>query len=159
MKKIAIAALSLVTTVLVAGPASAQEYPPGGATCGVSSTVVPPGGSLTVGCDNLLPGSPFTIEFLSPEVLATGTVDADGSFSETVSIPSDARPGDHLIRVRGTDADGDPVSIEIPITVPGPGAEGVAFTGANITVGMLILAGLIVAGSAALVAGRRRANI
>jgi hypothetical protein len=40
----------------------------------------------------------------------------------------------------------------------GPAAEGVAFTGANITVGLMILAGLIVAGSAALVAGRTRSR-
>ena len=159
MKKIAIAAMSLATALLVSGHVSAQEYPPGGATCGVSATVVSPGGSLTVGCDNLLPGSSFTIEFLSPEVLASGTVGADGSFSETVTIPSDATPGDHIILVRGTDADGDPVSIEIPITVSGgAAAEGVAFTGANITVGLLLLVGLVIAGGTALVAGRRRAR-
>jgi hypothetical protein len=40
----------------------------------------------------------------------------------------------------------------------GAGAGGIAFTGADIMVGLIILAGLIVVGWAALAAGRRRAR-
>jgi hypothetical protein len=40
----------------------------------------------------------------------------------------------------------------------GAGAGGIAFTGADIMVGLVILAGLIVIGWAALAAGRRRAR-
>jgi hypothetical protein len=39
-----------------------------------------------------------------------------------------------------------------------PGGEEVAFTGANITLWMVLLAGLVVAGILALVAGRRRSK-
>jgi hypothetical protein len=41
----------------------------------------------------------------------------------------------------------------------GAGAGGIAFTGADIMVGLVILAGLIVIGWAALAAGRRRERV
>jgi hypothetical protein len=40
----------------------------------------------------------------------------------------------------------------------GAGAGGIAFTGADILVALVVLAGLIVVGTAALVAGRRRSR-
>lgn len=45
---------------------------------------------------------------------------------------------------------------EAPTGVAPPGAEEVAVTGANITLWMVLLAGLVVGGILALVAGRRR---
>jgi hypothetical protein len=40
----------------------------------------------------------------------------------------------------------------------GAGAGGIAFTGADILIALVVLAGLIVVGTAALVAGRRRSR-
>ncbi|MGH2652932.1 MAG: hypothetical protein ACRDHV_01090 [Actinomycetota bacterium] len=161
MRRMTGAAITATAAILLlAAPAGAQEYPPEGATCGVSATVVPAGGSLTVSCAGLLPGSPWTITFESePQVLATGTAGADGSFSTSVTIPSNASPGAHTLTITGTEADGSPFSISIPITVSGAAVPGLAVTGGNITVGLILLAGLLAAAAAALLVGRRRARV
>lgn len=159
MRRMTGAAVATAAAMLLAAPAGAQQYPIEGATCGLSVTVVPPGGSLTVSCDGLLPGSPWTITFESePQVLATGTAGPDGSFSEGVTIPGDASPGSHTITITGTEADGTPFSISIPITVTGAGA-GLAVTGGNISVALILLAGLLAAATAALLIGRRRSRV
>lgn len=146
--------------LLLAGPAGAQEYPIDDAECGVSATVVPPGGSITVSCNNLLPGSPWTITFESePQVLATGTAGADGSFSASVTIPGDASPGSHTLTITGTEEDGDPFSISIPITVTGAAVPGLAVTGGNITMGLILLAALLAGAAVALLVGRRRSRV
>jgi hypothetical protein len=44
----------------------------------------------------------------------------------------------------------------VPGSPAGPGAEGPAFTGANISLGVIILISLVVVGALLLVAGRRR---
>ena len=150
-----------LAALLLMGPANAQYPPDEGPTCGLSVTVVPPGGSVTVSCDGFLPGSPWTITFFSqPEVLASGTVGSDGSFTETVTIPGDASPGRHILRVTGTADDGTPAVIDLPITVTGAAAAPgpLAVTGDNLKVGLLLLAGLLAAGTAVLLVGRRRAR-
>ncbi|HEX2031718.1 MAG TPA: hypothetical protein VHL78_10000 [Actinomycetota bacterium] len=162
MRKTTGAIIAGLAALLLMGPANAQYPPDEETSCGVSVTVVPPGGSLTVSCGGFLPGSPWTITFFSqPEVLASGTVGADGSFSATVMIPGDASPGQHTLRVSGTADDGTPVVIDIPITVAGAAAAPgpLAVTGDNLKVGLLMLAGLLAAGTAVLLIGRRRGRV
>jgi hypothetical protein len=47
---------------------------------------------------------------------------------------------------------------EAPTGVAPPGAGEVAFTGANITLWMVLLAGLVIGGTLALIVGRRRSK-
>jgi len=44
-----------------------------------------------------------------PIVLATGFADANGNFSQYVTIPADTPAGSHAITVTGTDLNGNPI--------------------------------------------------
>ena len=152
-----IAATALFAGVLGVQGANAQ-YPPA-ASCSLSETTVALGETITVSCGGFLPGSTVTVEILSPQVLATATVGADGEVSLAATIPSDLEPGTHTLRISGTAADGSPVVIERTIVVlaaEGVAEEGLAITGGNIMLAVLLFGGLIAAGTSALILGRRR---
>lgn len=127
------AALALVWPLAAAGVA--EEYPPDGPTVSMESLTLPPGDTTTISGQGLLPGSTVTISVLSERrILGRTEVAADGSFSTQVTIPTDLSPGEHVLRVEGTDADGEPTRVETTFVVeaaddqPGrdedpPGAE------------------------------------
>ena len=80
--------------------------------------------SVTVTPELNLKGSGFTPRFpvlidlySTPVRLATPIADAGGSFSVSLSVPPGTPPGNHEIRVSGTDADGTDVTMNIPIVV------------------------------------------
>ncbi|HWC33112.1 MAG TPA: hypothetical protein VG709_08295 [Actinomycetota bacterium] len=165
MRLVTKVAVVLVGVLVLGGPAAAQQYPPDEPTCGISDTVVVPGQAITITCDGWQPGSEVTATFFShPVVLGSDTANSQGEVSITGTIPGDAEPGDHVIRVEGIADDGEPAVVEIGVTVAGAGAAAgdgaaqVAVTGRNVTVGFMILAGLIVGGTVALLIGRRRAS-
>jgi hypothetical protein len=153
--------------------ASAQPVPDCYPNCeptGSVSDVSPQAGqTITVTGGNFCPNSDVAVLFDGEEI-GTGTADGDGTVSVQVTIPEDATPGDHVITLSGLGSDCEtPANVEIPITVvsgagagvggggAGAGAGGgVAFTGANISLGMLLLAGLVIVGAASLIVGRRR---
>jgi hypothetical protein len=152
----------LLAGVLMGSPALAQ-YPPAAPTAEASDTKVVPGQPITVSGTDWQAGSDVTISFLStPLFLGTGTVGPEGTFSAKVTIPSDASAGAHTLRVSGDDRDGVPATVGIAIQVVAAAAEeevdtgGLAFTGTNISIGLLIVAGLLIAGGLALWAARRR---
>ncbi|MGH2739789.1 MAG: hypothetical protein ACRDH6_04800 [Actinomycetota bacterium] len=174
------AALILAVGSFVAafsGPAFAQYpiNPPGGGPPGGGPGVPQPtiettGGSLVPGDDGCSsstqtvsgsdwqPHSTVVIEFIaSPaQVIGRARVNANGDFSTEVSVPASGF-GTHTIRVRGFAADGSPRTIETTITCLAQVSPGVlAFTGANITVGGILLLTLVVIGTSTYVAGRRR---
>ena len=93
-------------SVVSAGVGAAQVYPPT-ADCGVqlSASSVGPGGAITVSGSDAPPGAPLSIVFEStPVVIATTTADASGRFTVQTTIPADAAPGQHTIRVAGATA-------------------------------------------------------
>jgi hypothetical protein len=124
---------------------SAQPY--GEAPATVSNSNPNPGSAVTFSASGFQPNSNAQVYFEStPVLLETVSADANGTVASTVTIPSDAVPGDHDIVVTGTAPDGSPLSVSIPITVVSAttsGTSGLAFTGADIaivaTVGLLAL--------------------
>lgn len=152
----AVVVIGLFLLAMMTMPALAQDYPPDAPSVAVSDTTVVAGETITVSSSGWLPGSDVTVTFLTTsEVLGTAEVGADGAFQTRVTIPSDASPGVHTLRVTGTGADGEPASVDIRITVEAVAAA-LPVTGLNLTVGTVLSTVLIAAGVTALLISRRR---
>ncbi|MGH2652903.1 MAG: hypothetical protein ACRDHV_00945 [Actinomycetota bacterium] len=156
MKRISVALVALGALLLVAGPAPAQEptpdYPIGAAQISLSDlSAACPGGTTTISGENFLPGVPVSIQFDGEEI-ASVTPGDDGTLSVTITLP-EAAGGTHTITA--VQPGSDPASATITCVVAAPG---LAVTGGNVQVWMLLVAGLVVVGGVALVAGRRRAR-
>ena len=143
-------------------------FPPGVAaptTTASTSTTVPvstntptveAGKAITVTGNGWKPGSTVTILLTGNATpLGTATVDANGAFSATVTIPSDTTAGSHTITVSGTDPTGAArtvVSGTITVTAVLP------VTGSDS--GPLTLLGVALIGAGAvMVAPRRRRKL
>ncbi len=144
---------SFLLTLFLATPALAQGYPPGAQTIGVSDSTMFPCDMIVVTGSNYEPGITVDIT-LDGVVIATATVGADGTFSVSVQIPCDTAPGAHVLGAGGANT-------QITVLAAGGvgGGGGTSGTGANLSVGILILAGLLVVGVTALVATRRRVKV
>jgi LPXTG-motif cell wall-anchored protein len=108
-----------VGLLLTTGPAGAQQYPPGAFFLTLSDTTVVPGQTITATAA-VTPGATsvtFTL-FSVAQTLATATPDAGGNVSASLTIPTDAAPGDHTITA--TDSTG----LELSASVTVVGAEG-----------------------------------
>ena len=133
----AILASALLSVFLLALPAMAQYPPAEDTTAVVSATAVGPGGSINVAGDGWQPGSTVTFVLVSTGAdLGSATVDGDGAFGASVTIPAGTPAGGQTIRVSGTGADGAPRTVDIAITVLGAGDDdddddGVAAGGAG----------------------------
>ena len=146
---------ALLLGLVFASPALAQQYPPQKATCGVSDTFVLPGQQVTISGDNWKAGSTVTLT-LQPDgiSLGQGSVGGDGSFSVSVTIPSSVSEGSHSVQCSGVDAKGVARVLGVSVSALGAGGGvGTAGTGANLSVGLGILLGLLVVGIVTLVAG------
>lgn len=148
---------------LAAVPASAQDYPPDAATCGVSVTTPVAGQNIVVDCAGWMPNGPVDIDLLSQHVhLATVHADDNGEIRDPIKIPADTSPGDHTLRLSGINAQGEDQVVEIALTVRQPGAvgrdraPGLAATGVDSGLGVLLGIGLLGAGTGAVYAARRR---
>jgi hypothetical protein len=172
MKRLGIAlAVATALGLFIAVPALAAPsavpncYPNCTPTGSVSDNTPTPGETITVTGGNFCPNSQVTVLF-DGEVIGHGQADGSGQFSDQVTIPANASVGDHVITLSGLASDcKTPATVEIPITVVsgteggaggGGGGGGVAFTGANISLGMLVLAVMVIVGAASLIVGRRR---
>jgi hypothetical protein len=173
MKRLGIAlAMATALGLFIAAPALAAPsavpdcYPNCTPTGSVSDNTPTPGETITVTGGNFCPNSQITVLFDGEEI-GHGHADGAGQFSDQVTIPADATPGHHVITLSGLGSDCQtPATVEIPITVVsgaegaagggGGGGGGVAFTGANISLGMLALAAMVIIGAASLIVGRRR---
>jgi hyaluronoglucosaminidase len=153
---VALGTAGLGGAVLASG-AEAQVYPPA-ENCGVqlSASSVGPGGAITISGSQAPPGATLTIVFESdPVVIATTTADASGRFTVQATIPANATPGRHTIRVEGATGCSAEVFVPGPSAAAGPArarpSGSLAFTGwsaltyaviglISLTVGLLLVA-------------------
>jgi hypothetical protein len=153
MRRFAILCIVAVAVCLVAPAALAQNYPPG-STISVSDSTVPSGSQTTVCGDGWMPGSEVTISIDGTD-LGTAHVGPDGTFCKTVTL--NVKPGDYLILGSGTAANGqrqvDTVAVQVLAVVVAGG--GTAFTGASISMWLVLLVAFLVLGFALLAASRR----
>jgi hypothetical protein len=149
--------MAVVALLVVAGPASAQ-YPPPPIDLELSDSTVTCTGSepVTISGSGFTPGQEVTITF-DGETVGSATPNSEGEFAAEFS--PEAAEGAHTVTAT---QEGTGLSASGTITCIAEAAEAapgeVAFTGTNITVGLVLLIGLTVIGVAALVAGRRRAR-
>jgi hypothetical protein len=151
--------LATVAIGLVAGPAAAQY--PQVADIDLSDAAIdcPSGETLTITGEGFLPNEPAVRIFFDGEEIARVFPDDQGSFSVTIDPPA-AATGTHTIQARQFVAAEEPDEIVATATLTCVAGAAVAFTGptVNISLGVLILVGLVLVGAGALVAGRRRAR-
>jgi len=133
------------------------------------------GQQVVVSGYDFLPGSTVNVYVYStPRLLGSVTVDAQGAFSTTVTLPADLADGTHHLVASGVDGNGNPKYLVVEVSVTGgvAGVEPAAASGASTGMGTggstlaytgfeplpwLTLGGvLLVTGSALVVAGRRR---
>ena len=177
-------ALTMATTIgifiaaqaFAASAAPQSCYPAGNPTASVSDSSPTAGETVTVSGGNFKPDSGVDVLF-DGDKIAHGQTDGQGQFSFQVTIPSDASLGKHTVTVSGVGGDCvSPADVEIGVTLVvgesgggggggggagagaagGNGGGGVAFTGANISLGMILIAVLVIVGAASLIVGRRR---
>jgi len=162
-----------------------NHYPPGQCKMDVSNTNPSPGETITVGGEGYASNSTQDIGIQSaPRHLVNAQADANGDFSQDVTIPCDLAAGDHTITATGVNPDGSPLTLSAGVNVKNAAcvlgtqttatttahgnseqARGTTststlpFTGGAATVLLLtIAAGLIAAGVVAVGASRRRRN-
>ena len=164
-RTIGIAVCAVALSALVASPAAAQQppYPPtvlGEVVVSDQTIDCAAGQPVRVSGTGWQSGQTVTITWDGQQI-GSATPDADGSFSVTVTPPAGEAQGQHTLAARqGSRTATAEVTCVTGAVAGGAGGDGggFAFTGANITVGMLILAGLLVAGALTLAMGRRRAR-
>jgi hypothetical protein len=150
------------SVVWLAAPAGAQDpvYPPSN-PCGIqlSASAVRADQTFTVTGTQGEPGIDVTLTFESePVVIATATTDAQGAFQVEAAIPAGAAPGVHTVRVQGHTSCAAQVRV-VDTATPPPGggsrSSGLAYTGANPLVLVLVALVVLTVGFV-LVAGERR---
>lgn len=168
-------ALAGVATLGLAGTASATDCPTGtygaGAACVVAG-IVPlpvsqpaPGQAIPFTASGFAPDSTVVIQIHSVvQTLGTFTADHAGVVSGWLTIPSDFS-GQHAIVFSGRDASGKTRVLVSDVMVATPAAAkptaassggSLPLTGAEVAVAAMVGAGLVGAGGATLLAGRRR---
>lgn len=154
--------------VALSTPASAAPYPPNTSSATLSASAYDPcaGASNVLGGDGFRPGETVRLVLGGSGEIGRPGVDADGSFSITVTIPLDAR-GNEVVTATGlTSRLTASINLDVPCVLGqdatalggdnGNGDGGLAYTGVAIGGALLLAAGLISVGGAVLVAGRRR---
>jgi hypothetical protein len=145
-----LAVVTVAAVLLLSGPASAQDYPDAAVITVSDTSLACPSEDLTISGSGFLPGETVDI-FFDGEQVATVEADSDGTFTVTITAP-DAAPGEHSVTAVG-ESGGDDSATVTCVT-----GAAVAFTGANISMGLILLAALVAIGAVALFAGRRRAR-
>lgn len=167
MRRVTIISALTALLLMSAVPAFAQDYPPIAASCTSNTTTVSPGGTVAVDCGGW--ASNTTVEVsVDGGVLGTAQTDGDGNLSVDVTLPSDLDPGQHTLRLSGTNAQGEQQNVDLAFTVEGaaaprdqrpaaPGAAaGLPATGKDSVLFGVLALGLFTAGGGALYAARRR---
>jgi hypothetical protein len=165
LRRLATVLAVMAMGLMLAAPAMAQYGEPDETSVGASTGTVAPGGTVTITGEGFAPGTTVTIR-LGADVLATGTVRADGTFAIPVTMPT--QPGTYTLTVDGIGADGLPVSFNVTITVAAgaaPGQQvtvtpgtGLAATGGPFSVGAILAIALLAIGGFALLGARAKAR-
>lgn len=150
MRKMTLALVATAAVVLLSGPASGQTYPDVAVITVSDTSLACPSEDLTISGSGFLPGETVEI-FFDGSQEATVEAASDGTFTVTITAP-DAAAGEHTISAVGESGSDDSATVTC-IT-----GAAVAFTGANISMGLILLAALVAIGAGALYAGRRRAR-
>ncbi len=160
---VAVLAAAFASFTIASTASAAPAYPPVAPTITLSSTVVAPGGAVTVRGTGFTPGESVSVDIHSDAVhLATVTADADGVATADVTIPS-GFSGHHTITMTGLSS-GLVLSIGIDIQSGAAGGSatgsssggGLAFTGFDLPVVTGAAAGLLILGGLFVMVGRRR---
>ena len=158
MKKtlVAVAAAAIVMAPM-AGPVSGQYGGPvADITLSDASISCATGETLTITGEGFLPNEPFVRIFFDGDQIAQVFPDDQGNISVTVDPPG-AAAGQHTISAEQFVAPEEDDLITASATVTCVGAA-VAVTGANISVGLILLITLLIVGAGAIFVGRRRAR-
>ena len=122
-------------------------------------TIFPAGTPITFTIrDKFAPGSVVQVS-VNGFPLGVFTVGADGTLTGTIRLPADTPVGAATLEFDGFDNAGLGFTAVLPITVTAAGGGdggGLPFTGAEVGIASLVGAGLLGAGTIAVVAGRRR---
>lgn len=148
--RMTLAVVAAGAVLLLAGPATGQTYPDAAVITVSDTSLACPSEDFTISGSGFIPGETVEIFFDGAEV-ATVEADPDGTFTVTIAAP-DAAAGEHTVTAEGDGGSDDEATVTC---VTG---AAVAFTGANISRGLLLLAALVAVGAGALYAGRRRAR-
>lgn len=163
----AFAALAVagLTSLTLVGPAAAAVncppgiYPPPDACVpgSATATAVTAGGDVTVSTD-LLGGDTDGNDGVASTFVQTGTfhVPASGHLVVAVHVPASTPAGSHHIVLNGISKAGTPLAVLFPIRVLAAGGSGLPLTGAEVGAASLLAAGLLGAGTVAVVVSRRR---
>jgi len=121
-------------------------------TASLSTTTVAPDGRVTVTASGLAPSEPVELWLHStPVKLWSGTANADGTLTQTVTIPTGIDTGKHQIEVRGATSGSLWLDLTVTATLAATGFDPVAASAGG-GAGLLLLAG----GVALLLLVRRR---
>lgn len=131
-KRLSAAAVTvLVALVVLAGAASAQDYPPRAVI-----SVTTPGATINIESPNADwgPGTRVRIDYVAPngaQATRAAAVNEDGTFATDLEIPEDAETGVSEVTVSGVDAQGQEQSWEPDVLVQaedpvaaGPSSDG-----------------------------------
>lgn len=115
--------LSDLASDLATSPAASDAGP----QISIQGTPGTPIGAVTIAAsgDGLAPSTPFEVVAYSvPQVIASGSADAQGAFSVSATLPADLAPGAHTVVFQGTGADGQSVESGVGFTVAPDGSLG-----------------------------------
>jgi hypothetical protein len=126
---------------------------------GSSTSSAAPGDTVQETATGFAPGSKVDVRFNGQSV-GTYTADATGAVRFAFKVPNVAA-GSYQVLVRGVDATGAAHLVSLPLTVTGAAAvagsgSGLPFTGFELGAASLLGAGLLGAGTVAVVSGRKR---
>jgi hypothetical protein len=142
--------------VLTAVPAGAQYPQAADIVLDDASIDCPSAETVTITGSGFIPNEPAVRIFFDGEQVAEVFPDDQGNISVTIDPPGSA-VGEHTITARQNTSPEEPGQIVATATLVCVGAA-VAFTGFDITLGVILLVALILAGAVALFVGRRRAR-
>jgi hypothetical protein len=166
MRRLLVVMLLGAIPVIVGNAASAQVYPPAGATFAIDPSLISCGGSVTATGSGWQAGATITLTLASdPQTVGTAVVASDGTFNSTFTPPSTLDEGAHTVTASGTAANGLHTDLSTTLTVrscPAAGAVPVrggalAFTGSDNT-GLIVAIAvlLLLLGAVLTIAAARR---
>ncbi|MDQ1131030.1 hypothetical protein [Microbacterium sp. SORGH_AS_0888] len=144
------------TLIATDSPALAPSGPTATApTASLSTHTALQGGQLTVTGSGFTANEPLELWLHStPVKLTTLTANADGTFTQVVTIPTGTALGSHQIEVRGTTSGSLTLNLTVTDTLAATGLDPAASVGVGIGGGALLLTGIAVT---VMAARRRRA--